>query len=328
MASKIEISSRTIIFTVILLAGIWLIVQIRDILSLLFISFILMSALRPFVESLTGHRVPRVIAILIVYGILFGVFGLSIASTVPSLVNQSTRLVQELPIFINQMLPYWNVDVRSLTQQIAPIGENLIKLTVGIFSNIITTLAVLVFAFYLLLERNHTESFLTSFTGDDAAEKILAVVRQIEGRLSAWVHGQVFLMIVIGVFVYLGLILLHMEFALPLAILAGLLEIVPTIGPIVSAIPAVLVALSISPILALSVIALYFIIQQLENNLVVPLVMKKSVGLSPLVTIITVMIGARLAGIVGAIMAVPTFLVLQAIVGAILLEAGGESKKV
>jgi predicted PurR-regulated permease PerM len=128
-------------------------------------------------------------------------------------------------------------------------------------------------------------------------------------------------MVLIGFLVYLGLTLLHLEFALPLAILAGLLEIVPTIGPIVSAIPAVLVAISTSPVLALSVVALYFIIQQLENNLVVPLVMKRSVGLSPLVTILSVMIGARLAGVVGAILAIPAFLVIQSIIGASLFKS-------
>ena len=327
MASKIEISHRTIIFTVILLAGIWLIIQIRDILSLLFISFILMSALRPLVDAMTRYRLPRIIAILVTYGLIFGVFGLSLASSIPSLATQSTRLVSQLPIFVQRVLPYWNIDIGALTQQIAPIGENLLKLTLGIFSNIITTLAVLVFTFYLLLERTHTETFLKSFMGDDVAQKILTVLHRIEGRLSAWVHGQLFLMVLIGFLVYLGLTLLHLEFALPLAILAGLLEIVPTIGPIVSAIPAVLVAVAASPVLALSVVALYFIIQQLENNLVVPLVMKRSVGLSPLVTIISVMIGARLAGVVGAILAIPTFLVIQSIVGAFLFEAGDEKLK-
>lgn len=327
MASKIEISHRTIVFTVVLLAGIWLIIQIRDILFLLFISFILMSALRPLVDALSRYKLPRVIAILIVYGLIFGVFGLSVASMIPSLASQSTRLATQLPVFVGQVLPYWDIDVRSLTQQITPIGENLLKLTLGIFSNIITTLAVLVFSFYLILERNNTESFLRSFMGDEAAQKILTVLRTIEGRLSAWVRGQIFLMVFIGLLVYLGLTLLHIEFALPLAILAGILEIVPTIGPIVSAIPAVLVALAISPVLALSVIALYFIIQQLENNLVVPLVMKRSVGLSPLVTIITVMIGARLAGVVGAILSIPTFLVIQTLISSTLFEASEGTKK-
>ena len=105
---------------------------------------------------------------------------------------------------------------------------------------------------------------------------------------------------------------------LPLAIIAGILEIVPTIGPIISAVPAVFVALATSPFLALSVVALYFIVQQLENNLMVPIVLSKSTGLSPIITIFSLMLGVRFLGITGAILAVPIVLVLQVVIGAFL----------
>ncbi|KKR87373.1 MAG: hypothetical protein UU34_C0005G0047 [Candidatus Curtissbacteria bacterium GW2011_GWA1_41_11] len=118
--------------------------------------------------------------------------------------------------------------------------------------------------------------------------------------------------------VYIGLTLLKVEFVLPLAIIAGILEIVPTIGPIISAVPAVFVALATSPFLALSVVALYFIVQQLENNLMVPIVLSKSTGLSPIITIFSLMLGVRFLGITGAILAVPIVLVLQVVIGAFL----------
>ena len=173
---------------------------------------------------------------------------------------------------------------------------------------------MLVFTFYFLLERKHTEQFLRNTLGDGAAGQTIRVLQEVETRLGAWVNGELFLMGIVGASVYVGLTLLHVDFALPLAIIAGVLEIVPMIGPIVSAVPSVLVALTMSPILALSVVALYFIVQQVENNIFVPLVLRKSVGLSPVITIFSLMVGARLAGIVGAILAVPVVLVLQVVV--------------
>lgn len=314
MTSKIEISHRTIIFTIVFLVGLWFLLQIRDILYLLFISFIFMTALRPFVEWVARFRIPRVLAIITMYIIVFGVLGISIASAIPSLVRESTKFIIALPSFVSRVLPYWDIDVRAFTQQIAPISENVVRVTVGIFSNIVTTLTVLVFTFYFLLERRNTEKFLVDTMGEDGAEEFIHVIRLIELRLGSWIRGQIFLMVMIGVLSYVGLTLLRIEFALPLAILAGILEIVPMIGPTISAIPAVLVALTISPFSALSVAALYFFVQQVENHAIVPLVMKKSVGLSPLITIAALMIGARLAGVIGAVLAVPTVLVGQIII--------------
>ena len=313
MTSKIEISHRTIIFTVIFLLALWVLFQIRDILFLVFIAFILMAALRPLVDWFVWVRVPRILSILLIYGIVFGFFGVSLAGAIPTLVIQSTKFVQELPVFLEKVMPYWNIDVRSLSAQIAPISENILKLTVGIFSNLLTTMTVLVFTFYFLLERKKLESTLTNTMGEDAAQRVVVALKEVESRLGAWVNGELFLMALVGGFVYVGLTLLHVDFALPLAIIAGVLEIVPMIGPIVSAIPAVLVALTMSPLLALSVVALYFIVQQVENNIFVPLILKKSVGLSPIVTIFGLMVGGRLAGVVGAVLAVPIILVLQVV---------------
>src|SRR5574341_915886 len=153
MTSKIEISHRTIIFTLALLAGVWLILQIRDILFLLFVAFLLMTAIHPLVALLGKLRFPRFLAIFLVYIVIFGLFGVSFAGTVPTLVVQSTKFAAELPSVISRVLPYWNIDVSSLSSQIAPIGENMVKVVVGIFSNIVATLTVLVFTFYFLLER-------------------------------------------------------------------------------------------------------------------------------------------------------------------------------
>ena len=313
MLNKIEISHRTIIFTAMFIAVIWFVFQIREILFLLFISFIIMSAFRPIVDWLEKRHIPSVISILFMYILVFGVFGISLVGTIPSLVVQFVHLTQAFPSFISRVIPYWNVDMNAFSQQIAPLSQNLVKLTVGIFSNIITIVTVLVFTFYLLLERKNGEQLFASFVSEEMAKRVGRVVKNIEQRLGSWVQGQLFLMLIIGVVSYIGLLLLKIDFALPLAILAGLLEIVPTIGPIISAIPAVIIGLSMTPVTALLVALLFFLIHQSENTLVVPFVMKKSVGLPPLLTIIALMIGGKLAGIAGVVLAVPVVLIIQEI---------------
>jgi predicted PurR-regulated permease PerM len=318
MFKKFEISLQTVLLTLVILAGVWLVIEIRDILFLVFISFLLMTAIHPVVLGLEKLRLPRAISIILVYVVVLGFLGVTIAGSIPAIVVQSTKLAQLLPDLIVRLLPYWDIDLTTVTKQIAPLGENVVKVTVGIFTNIITTLTVLIFTFYFLLERRRAEVILTDLFGGSIGKQITEILRRIEHRLGAWVRGELILMSFIGVLTYIGLVLLKVEFALPLAIFAAILEIVPTIGPILSGVPAVLVGLATSPLLALSVAALYFVIQQLENNFFVPFVMKQSVGLSPIVTILSLMIGGRLGGVTGAVLAVPVLLVIQVLFTTIL----------
>ena len=317
MLTKVEISHKTIIFTLVLLGGLWLLLQIRDILFLLFISFILMSALRPIIEWLEVRRIPRLLAIVVIYAIVFGVFGFMVAGMIPTLVVQSGKLFTEIPHFFSRMFPYVSLDLQSLTQQIAPVGANLVNVTVGVFSNIVMLLTVLTFTFYFLLERGNLKAILFALMGESTGDQVFSVMLRVEKRLGAWVLGEMVLMLFIGALVYAGLFFLRVDFALPLAIMAGLLEIVPTIGPILSAVPGILVAFAHSPVLALTVVALYIVVQQIENNIVVPFVMRKSVGLPPVLTILALMIGGRFAGVAGAILAVPILLTIQEIVASL-----------
>ena len=316
---KIEISHKTIIFTVFFLGFLWLLFQIRDIILLLFISFVLMSALRPLVDSLEAKRIPRILAILLLYIVLIA--GIAIASTTifPPLVTESIRLGTFLPAYLSSMFSFLNIgtfNIDTVMGQIGPLTQNLFGLVLGIFSNILSLLTILVFAFYFLIERKHLESHISTFFGEDTGTAVMTVIYSIEDRLGAWVRSQLLLMLIIGVSTYVGLLLLGVEFALPLALIAGLLEIVPIIGPIISAVPAIIVALSTatSPVFVVPVIVMYFLIQQLENNVFVPTIMRHAVGLSPIITLIALMVGSRLGGITGAILAVPLVVTIQVII--------------
>ena len=120
-------------------------------------------------------------------------------------------------------------------------------------------------------------------------------------------------MFVVGTMTYIGLNIIGMKYALALAVLAGLLEVIPSLGPIASSIPAILIGLSYSPIMGLYSTILYLIVQQLENNLVVPIVMKKATGLHPIITLIAMVVGGKLAGIMGVLLAVPSTIFIETI---------------
>jgi predicted PurR-regulated permease PerM len=163
------------------------------------------------------------------------------------------------------------------------------------------------------LYRPQLEKYLATWIGDKNAEKTTKTIIKIEQQLGSWVRGELVLMAAVGILTYIGLVVLGIDTALPLAILAGLLEIVPNIGPTLSAIPAILIALTIHPLTAAATVALYFIVQFLENNLLVPKIMQKAVGVNPILSIVGLMIGVRIAGAAGALLAIPVTITIQAI---------------
>lgn len=320
MSRTIEISHRTVIFTVLFLGLIWFLAQIWPIIIGLFVAVLLMTALSPVVDRLERLHIPRGLSILLAYLLLLGVFILGLAGIVPPLAEQTTNLGNRLPRLFDDLGTWLSAIgitgvsgeiIASQLSQIGTIPANLVRFTVSVFSNIIAVFTVLVITFYLLLERKNLERYLSILFGEGGEKRAQSFVDQLEARLGGWVRGELTLMIIVGVLIYVGLRLLGIPFSLPLAILAGILEIVPNIGPTLSAIPAILIAFSISPVMALAVTALYFLIQQFENGVLVPKIMQRAAGVNPLVTIISLAIGFKLAGVLGAVLAVPIVIAIQ-----------------
>ncbi|PIU02121.1 hypothetical protein COT66_01570 [Candidatus Shapirobacteria bacterium CG09_land_8_20_14_0_10_49_15] len=319
MPHKIEISHRTIIFAVVFLLSLVLLYQIRQILVLMFIALILMSALNPTVRKLEQIRVPRALAVVMIYLLIFLIFGLAIAGVIPVLIEQTASLISRLPEYLEALrlggqlsMIDQNV-INSQLNQWGSIPANLLKITASIFGSLTAFLVVMVITFYLLIERQHLDRYLAILFGGDGVDRARAFVDRLEHRLGGWVRAQLALMLIVGVVTYIGLRLLGFEFALPLAILAGLLEIVPNLGPTLAALPAVLAGLAISPLMALTVAAFYFLVQQVENSLIVPQIMARGVGIRPLAVIISLAIGANLAGLLGIILAIPFFILVRVI---------------
>jgi len=318
MPRKIEISHRTIIFTVFFLLFLWLIYYLRGVIVLLFLGIILMAALNPLVDRLERWRIPRVLAIVFIYILIFGVLSLIIAGIVPPLIEQTQTLLSKLPSDFSSF-KWLGVNQKVIDNQMAQFLDrfslfsgNIIRAFVGIFQNIINFIIFIVISFYLLLQRKNLDKFLVKFLG--SGEKMGArIVDKLETKLGGWVRAELLLMLIVGLLSYIGLRLLGIEYALPLAIFAGILEIIPNIGPFISAIPAVLAGLIISPWMALAVAALYFLIQQFENQFICPQIIAKEVGINPLITILALIAGFKLAGITGAILAVPVVLLIEII---------------
>lgn len=316
MPRKIEISHRTVVFTVLFLVFIWFVYQIRDIILLFFLALLIMAILNPLVTKFSKYKIPRALSVLVVYLLSLGVIGITVASVTPPLIEQTTSFVNTLPSFVDRFrisIVLGDQIIGELVSQIGTLPGQIAKVTISVFSNVIGVLTVLIFAFYLLLARDKLDEHLGSLFGEKRKKHVGRLMDLLEIRLGGWARGQLVLMFVVGILTYIGLRLLGIPFALPLSILAGLLEVVPYIGPVIAAVPTVLIGFGISPIIGLATVALAFLIQQLENLVFVPKIMEKSAGVSPIVTLLALAIGFRLAGLVGVLISIPIFITLQAV---------------
>lgn len=311
---KVEISHKTIVFTVVFLLLIGFLYFIRDIILEFFVALLIMTVLNPLVTKLSRFKIPRAVSILVTYILVLSLVGIALAGVVPALVGQTTNFVNKLPEYLENLGAANSLSNQIANQFLTAVGNlpaQAARLTISIFSNLFGVLTVLIFAFYLLLARDKLDDQLSTLFGDKRSKKAARVIDALEEKLGGWARGQLALMVMVGLSTYIGLSLLGIPFALSLGILAGILEIVPYIGPVIAAIPSVIIGFGISPLMGLATVALAFIIQQLENYVFVPKVMEKSVGVSPIITLLSLAIGFKIAGIVGALISVPVVITLQ-----------------
>ncbi len=323
MFRKIEISHRTIIFAVLVLLSLGFLYLVRDIILELFVALILMTILEPMVGSLSKIKIPRAVSVLITYIVVIGLLGGVVALLVPTIVDQTTSFINALPVYLSNIGITQDLSSQVVKGFLTSFGTapgEIFQFTFSIFNNLLAIITVLVFAFYMLVARDRLEDSLGFFFGEEKKKELGVILDKLEKRMGGWARGELILMFTIGLGVYIGLKLIGIPFALPLSILSGILEIVPFLGPIMSAVPAVLIGFGISPITGLGVAALYFLVHQIENYVLVPKVMEKSVGVSPIIILIALAVGARLAGMVGAIISVPTVIAAQILVKEYLIK--------
>ncbi|MDA1316682.1 MAG: AI-2E family transporter [bacterium] len=312
----ITISPRSVfLFTLIplVLYGIWI---MKDLLFSLLIGFILMSAMRPAVAKLVARNIPRALAAGITYLLFILIFLSLIWLIIPPIIVETTNLIRSLPYIIQDISPQAPelINFNELGRFIPDATNNIFGLITLIFSNVLFVMATLFFGLYLLLEENMISAVLHRYFEPRKAIKIVRTIATAEKRMSSWFWGEVTLMTVVGTLTYIGLTIIGVKYALPLAVLAGLLEVVPNFGPTISAIPAIILGFSTSYFTGFSAFALYIIIQQLENNVIVPMIMKRAVGINPIVTLIVLLVGGRLGGVLGVLLGIPIFLFVETII--------------
>ena len=307
----------------------WTLFIVRDALLVVYMSALVAIGLSPLVEAaeqritLKKSRIPRWAAILGIYcsiiGILIGV-GLLI---IPPLVDQARGFWTALPSLIEQGREWLvqrgvlgaNVSTTDVIRQ-APVGGSDAVGTVlgavwGFIGGIFGAVTILILSFYMLADSSQiTRAFVRLFPRPERA-RVQDACNRVTTKVSAWLGGQLLLAGIIGTTAAIGLWLLGVPYFYVLALIAGIGEMIPVVGPFLSAIPAVGVAFSVSPSLGIFVAIFFFVQQQLENHVLVPRVMARQVGVSPVIVIVALLIGGSLLGIVGAILAVPTAAILQ-----------------
>ena len=316
------ISNQFIAGLVIIAIG-FLVWEVREILVAVFISYVIMSALYPAAKFLMNRKVPKILAIVIPYLIVLSLVVLLILPLLPFFVAQIQSLFENLPVFVRQSSEALGISIQAsqissyLTSSLEGFTRNAFTVTTKIFGGIFSVLTIIIVSFYLLVYHDRLDRFFVAFFPRSLDPAVARIIADIEIKLGAWLRGQIFLSFTVGFLTWVALKILGLEFALPLALLAGILEIVPTIGPIISAIPAVIVAFAISPSMAAITALAYTGIQLAENNFLVPKIMQKAVGLNPVIVIVAILMGAKLMGVLGALLAVPFVSVIVIIYKAI-----------
>ncbi|MCX7881035.1 MAG: AI-2E family transporter [Patescibacteria group bacterium] len=312
---KFEISHRTIIFTLLFFVFLKFLWLIKDLIFSLFIAFIIMSALKPFVNFFEKIKISRYLSALIAILIFLGVFFSLIFFSLPPLIKETTLLFRQLPLLAESVFLNKGsfLDLNSFFQSLPNLTNKIFDLIKGIFSNAVFLISTIFFSYYFTVEEDLIEKTLLKFFSQKKSKDIAGIFEKVEKRLSHWLWGELTLMFLVGLMTYIGLQAIGMPYSLALAVLAGLFEVIPNLGPTISAVPAILIGLSSSSFLGVANLALYFIVQQVENNFLVPLVMKKAVGLNPIITMMALIIGGKIAGVLGVLLAVPTAIFLETV---------------
>ena len=327
-ARKVAIWTATIVLVLLGFEFLWI---IRDVLFLIFLGILLATGIEPLVRWLRRGPFNRGTGILIVYTLIIGVLSLVVYLMLPPIIEEGQSLVQgftdpkatqaAIDKIDNSFLKgLANTAYTSASGFLQNSKSSSDALTVGLtfVGSIFSFVTVFVIAFYWLTERTTIKRFVFSFVPNDKRPRSRLIWDSVEEKLGAWMRGQLVLMLFIGVLAGVGYTIFGVKYALALGAFAALAELIPLVGPYIGGAPAVLIALTQNTTLALIVIVYIVVIQLVEGNVLVPRIMEKAVGVSPLTVIIGILIGSTLMGIGGALLAVPVTAAIQVIFNNIL----------
>jgi len=317
----VHLSPSIIVFITLFLAGIWVLTKIKTILFMLFIAYIISVGLnKPIKKIQQKFKWPRLPSTLFIYAIFVVIVGAFLALILPPLVVEFGTMLEtlELPPELYRMINNLEINIQDVSKITDQLGDSLsaaAEVISSTFSIAFLLLTTLVMSLYMSIDKNDAVQDWSWLTHDEKKiEQLSDFIDQVNLQLGNWIVGESILMLIVGGVTFIGVALIGVPYALPLALFAGIMEAVPNIGPTISAIPAVFLALlNLGWPGTIATIILYIIIQQLENNLIVPRVMKKNVDVNGLTSIVCILVGGTLFGVTGALLSVPLFIVLRTI---------------
>ncbi len=332
----VTISTGTMLRLLFILLALWFVYLVRDVVALLLVSFLLASAFDGWVDWFERRRIPRMLGILIIYVGILGLFTAAISFLVPPLAREIRGVAIDFPMYWEKLtiglgqlrtfssdagfLTSFQKLVDSLEAALAETGQGVFSTLFSVFGGLISFIVVLVLTFYMTVSESAMKASLRALLPDRYQPYCTHVIARIQEKIGSWIQGQLVLSLVIFAFAYLGLTLIGVKYALVLAFFAGLLEFIPYVGPIISAIPAIFFGFTQSPFIALLIFIFYVVMQQLENHFIVPAVMRRAVGIHPILSITAVLIGAKLFGFIGVLLAIPVVTALSVVVQDVVEE--------
>lgn len=327
----VNIDSGTLIRFLFIVILVLILYVIRDVIMVVLFSVVIASAVSPAVGWLQKKGIPRSFGTFIVFLILFAMLALILYVIINPLISELENLSEIFPLYFDrislqfeqvrssspqyeELLANIQVYLSGISDSLKSFATNIFAALVKIFGGVVTAIIVIVISFYLTAEEKGIPLFLRSITPAKHQSYILNLWARAQNKIGRWIRGQIILSLAVGIAVFIGLSIFGIRYKLILALIAAVFEIIPFIGPLIAAVPAVILGFLKSPIVALWTVLVYFVVQQLENTILVPKIMQKAVGLNPVIIIISLLIGAQLFGLAGVILAVPFAAVIVEII--------------
>jgi len=344
----VQVSIHDVIKITLVLMGLGLaatlLVSVRDIAFILLLSYLFAAALVPSVERLKQYKIPAGVSVIFIYILIISILSIMVGNLIPilsyelvDLAFQAQNLINSLstqgfqlpgylgffqPIVDNTLSNITTTEIsNTLQKNLLTVGGNLSTLAgnaidfILVLSNgLANAVLIMVLSYFITVDQKNIDRFIISLFPKKYQSYIENRSSRIKSKVGNWLRGQILLMLAIAVLTYIGLVALNFKYAFTLALFAGFTELIPVIGPIIAWFATIPVAINISTSALVAVTILYIIIQRLENNLLVPVIMRKVTGLHPIVVITAMMLGYKFQGIIGIVISIP----LAGIVGMFL----------
>lgn len=318
-----DVKKNHFLQALIAVALVWAIIQVHLVLVLFFIAFLFILVLHPLVRLLKRWHFPTPFAVLTpVIGVaaLVALIGFFV---IPTFVDQIQQFAKQAPTYLHEiqkvpLLKKFNIDTQSVTSYIQThsdtLSSTLLSITTTAITLVVGMITIIIVTLYGMASYDGLRATFLSYIPANRRARAHDILVRAEKKVVTWVWAQLLLSVAVGIMVWIGSALLGLPFPGILGLISALLEVIPTLGPIVATIPGFLLGLTISLRVAIFAIVLHIIVSQIEAHLLAPLMLGRTVNLHPIIIIFSLLVGTELYGIIGALLAVPVALVISAFV--------------